>query len=55
MTSKVDHTAVPDSVLIKAEMAKTSYVQHVEPLEEGLDSGQMRLEAIGYKQVGIPC
>lgn len=53
MTSKADHTAVPDSELTKADMGKTLYVQHVEPIQEGMDSGQMRLEAMGYKQVGI--
>ena len=52
MTSNVDHTAVPDSPLKRAEMAKAFHAQH-SAMEEEMDSGQMRLEAMGYKQVGI--
>ena len=52
MTSNFDHTAVPDSSSKRVEMAKVFHAQH-SPMEEEMDSGQMRLEAMGYKQVGI--
>ena len=53
MASHVDRTAVPDSSLRKAEMAKDFQQQQRHGMvEEEMDSGQMRLEAMGYKQVG---
>ena len=55
MASNVDDTAVPGSLLERAAMAKVFHAQQYtgEEETEEMDSGQMRLEAMGYKQVGI--
>lgn len=54
MTSKGEQMVVPVSMFRRAEMAKSFQVQRIETIEEEMDSGQMRLEAMGYKQVSTP-
>ena len=55
-TFNVDYTVVLDSLLKRAAMAKVFHPRQYggeEKMEMEMDSGQMRLEAMGYKQVGI--